>query len=163
MQFSPLPICFDVRGPLGIAVRITPLRTFSDAESPLFSQSRGYRSMKPAKRDGAFEEPARLKVYEMELARATSHIASTLHEHTMLEAVAETIQAFQASRGGDDLRAFALALRGRLEQRGKSAAARVLQYFAECRSLPDAVPKAPHGPVPARLPGVRRRARTRVK
>ncbi|PMS21947.1 hypothetical protein [Paraburkholderia rhynchosiae] len=119
--------------------------------------------MKPAKANGAFEETARLKVYEMELARATSHIASTLHEHTMLEAVAETILDFQALHGRDDLTAFALALRGRLEQRGKSAAARVLQHFAECGSLPDAAPNASQGMVPARLPGVRKRARTRAK
>jgi hypothetical protein len=119
--------------------------------------------VKPARGNGAFEETARLKVYEMELARATSHIASTLHEHTMLAAVAETIQDFQALHGCDDVRAFALALRGRLEQRGKSAAAGVLQHFAKCGNLPDEVPKAPHGPVPAPLPGVRKRARTRAK
>ncbi|TCF96407.1 hypothetical protein BZM26_37895 [Paraburkholderia strydomiana] len=119
--------------------------------------------MKPAKGKGAFEETARLKVYEMDLARATSHIASTLHEHTMREAVAESIQDFQALHGRDDLRAFALALRGRLEQRGKSAAARVLQHFAERGNLPDAVPNASQGTVPARLPGVRKRARTRAK
>jgi hypothetical protein len=119
--------------------------------------------VKPAKGNGAFEETARLKVYEMELARATSHIASTLHEHTMLKAVAESIQDFQALHGRDDLRAFALTLRGRLEQRGKSAAARVLQHFAERGHLPDAVPKVPHRPVPAPLPGVRKRARTRAK
>lgn len=118
---------------------------------------------KPAKANGAFEESARLKVYEMELARATSHIASTLHEHTMLAAVAETIQDFQALHGGDDLGAFALALRARLEQRGKSAAARVLQHFAECGNLPDAVPNTSQRRMPARVPGVRKRARTRAK
>ncbi|TCF96424.1 hypothetical protein BZM26_37800 [Paraburkholderia strydomiana] len=119
--------------------------------------------MKRAKGNRAFEEIARLKVYEMELARATSHIASTLHEDTMLAAVAQTIQEFQANRGSDDLRAFALALRGRLEQRGKSAAARVLQHFVKCGNLPDAVPNASQGAVPVRLPGVRKRARTGAK
>jgi hypothetical protein len=162
MQFSPLPIRSDVRGPLGIAVTITPLRALSHAKSPFFAAG-GIDVTKPAERNGAFEETARLKVYEMELARATSHIASTLHEHTMLEAVAETIQDFQALHGRDDLREFALALRARLEQRGRSAAARVLQYFAECGNLPDAIPKAPHEPVHAPLPGVRKRARTRAK
>jgi len=54
-----------------------------------------------------------------------------LYEHTTLAAVAEIIEDFQASHGHDDLRAFAHALRGRLEQRGKPAA-RVLQHFAEC-------------------------------
>jgi hypothetical protein len=152
----------DVCGPLGIAVTFMPLRAFSDAERPFFRTAGGIH-VKPAKGNGAFEETARLKVYEMELARATSHIASTLHEHTMLKAVAESIQDFQALHGRDDLRAFALTLRGRLEQRGKSAAARVLQHFAERGHLPDAVPKVPHRPVPAPLPGVRKRARTRAK
>ncbi|CAD6559547.1 hypothetical protein LMG28727_06880 [Paraburkholderia kirstenboschensis] len=163
MQFSPLPIRSDVLGPLGIAVTIMPLRAFSDTESPFSRRAGGIDVMKPARVNGAFEETARLKVYEMELARATSHIASTLHEHTMLEAVAQTIQDFQALHGRDDLREFALALSARLEQRGRSAAARVLQSFAECGNLPDAVPKARHGPVPAPLPGVRKRARTRAK
>jgi hypothetical protein len=152
----------DVRGPLGIAVEIMPLRAFSDAEIRFCAQPGG-DVMKPARGNGAFKQAARLKVYEMELARATSHIASTLHEHTMRQAVAETIQDFQALYGSDDLKAFALALRGRLEQRGKSAAARVLQCFAECGNSPDAVTKAPHKPVPAPLPGVRQRARTRAK
>ncbi|WP_429577708.1 hypothetical protein [Paraburkholderia youngii] len=150
-----MPIRSDVRGPLGIAVTITPLRAFSHAESPFFRRAGGIKVMKPARGNGAFETTARLEVYEMELARATSHIASALHEHTMLEAIAETIQDFQALHGRDDLRAFALVLRGRLEQRGRPAAARVLQYFAECGNLPDAVPP--------RLPGVRKRARTRAK
>ena len=128
-----------------------------------FAQPRLFDVTKPAKGNNAFEETARLKVYEMELARATSHIASTLHEHTTLAAVAEAIQDFQALHGRDDLTEFARALRGKLEQRGRSAAARLLERFAECGNLPDAVPKAPPEPVPATLPGVGKRARTRAK
>lgn len=119
--------------------------------------------MKPAKPNGAFGEPVRLRDYEMELSRATSHIASMLYEHTMLAAVAETIEDFQASHGRDDLRAFAHALCGRLEQRGKPAAARVLQHFVERGSLPDAVPNASQGTVSTPVPGVRKRARPRGK
>ncbi|WP_156955025.1 hypothetical protein [Paraburkholderia caledonica] len=163
MQFSLLPIRSDVGGPLGIAVTIMPLRVLSHAESCFLAQPGLFDVTKPAKGNNVFEETARLKVYEMELARATSHIASTLHEHTTLAAVAETIQDFHALHGRDDLTEFALALRGRLEQRGKSAAVRVLQHFAERGHLPDAVPKTSHGPVPAPVPGVRKRARTRAK
>ena len=94
--------------------------------------------------------------YEMELSRGASHIASMLYEQSMLTAVAETIREFEASHGRNDLKAFAHALRRRLEQRGKPAAAKVLQHFIEYGRLPDAVPGAPPGPVSAPTPGIRK-------
>jgi hypothetical protein len=122
----------------------------------VFPQNPGYIDVKPAKRNGAFEETSRLSDYEMELSRGASHIASMLYEQSMLAAVGETIQEFEASRGRNELQAFAHALRRRLEQRAKPAAAWVLQHFMECGRLPDAVPGAPPGPVSAPPPVVRK-------
>ncbi|TDN68854.1 hypothetical protein [Paraburkholderia sp. BL10I2N1] len=116
--------------------------------------------MKSAEPNGAFEEPPRLNEYEMELARGASHIASMMYEESMLAAVRETILEFEARHGRDDMKAFAGALRRRLEQRGKPAAAKVLQDFIECGRLPEGVPSAAPGPVSARKPVARKRKST---
>jgi hypothetical protein len=112
--------------------------------------------VKALKQDAAFDQAPRLNKYEMELSRGASHIASTLYEESMLAAVRETILEFEASHGRDDLKTFAHALLGRLEQRGKPAATRVLQHFIERGRLPREVSSAPPGPVSARQPAARK-------
>ncbi|CAB3795299.1 hypothetical protein LMG28614_04146 [Paraburkholderia ultramafica] len=114
-------------------------------------------NVKPAKRNGTFDEAPRLNNYEVELARGASHIASTLYEESMLAAVRESILEFEASHGRDDLKTFAHALLGRLELRGKPAAAKVLQHFIERGRLPEEVTSASPGPVSARQPAARKR------
>ncbi|CAB3810813.1 hypothetical protein [Paraburkholderia fynbosensis] len=106
--------------------------------------------MKAVKQDAAFDQAPRLNQYEMELSRGASHIASTLYEESMLAAVSETILEFEASHGRDDLKAFAHALLGRLEQRGKPLAGKVLQHLIERGRLPEEVPSALPVPVSAR-------------
>ena len=123
--------------------------------SGCFRRTRGI-DVKPATPNRAFEETSRLSDYEMELSRGASHIASMLYEQSMLAAVTETIQEFEASHGRNDLKVFAHALRRRLEQRGKPAAAWVLKHFIECGRLPEAVPGAPPRPVSGPTPVVRK-------
>ncbi|MGF6966637.1 hypothetical protein OKW43_003665 [Paraburkholderia sp. WC7.3g] len=112
--------------------------------------------MKAVKQDAAFDQAPRLNKYEMELSRGASHIASTLYEESMLAAVSETILAFEAAHGRDDLKSFAHTLLRRLEQRGKPLAGKVLQLFIERGRLPEEVPSAPV-PVSARKPAARKR------
>jgi hypothetical protein len=113
--------------------------------------------VKPAKRNGTFDEAPRLNKYEVELARGASSIASMLYGESMLAAVSESILEFEAVHGGDDLKRFAHAVPRRLEQRGKPAATRVLQDFIERGRLPEEVPSALPGPVSARQPAARKR------
>ncbi|WP_322041865.1 hypothetical protein [Paraburkholderia sp. J67] len=56
--------------------------------------------------------------YSLQLARGSSHIASTLTPHTRASAIAEVIEEFESLFGLDDLRAFLSALAHRLEKRG---------------------------------------------
>ncbi|MFL9856753.1 hypothetical protein PQR72_13635 [Paraburkholderia madseniana] len=108
--------------------------------------------MKALKRKGACDEAPHLNHYEMELARGASHIASVMYEETMHSAVRETVFLFEALHGRDDLKAFSDALIGRLEQRGKPAAVKVLRYFIEHGRLPEQTLSAPTRPVSTRKP-----------
>lgn len=61
--------------------------------------------------------------YSLELARGASVIASTLSDASLLNAIDETLSAFCARYGRDDLEAFVLALAERLTQRNRPDAA----------------------------------------
>ncbi|WP_028217596.1 hypothetical protein [Paraburkholderia oxyphila] len=56
--------------------------------------------------------------YGLQLARGSSHIASTLTPATRADAIAEVIEEFEALFGLDDLAAFLEVLAQRLENRG---------------------------------------------
>ncbi|WOD17075.1 hypothetical protein [Paraburkholderia kirstenboschensis] len=75
-----------------------------------------------------------------------------LYEQSMLAAVRETILEFKALHGRDDLRTFAHAHLGRLEQRGKAAAGNGLREFIERGRLPEQTLSAPTRPVSTRKP-----------
>jgi hypothetical protein len=72
----------------------------------------------------------------MEMARGASHIASMLYEQSIHAAVSETLLQFEACHGREALDAFAYALLGRLEQRGKPEAVRLLHDFIGHGRLP---------------------------
>jgi hypothetical protein len=154
-----MPIRSEVRSSGGIAFAMTPLGAFLMRHSSCFRRNRGARCEGTEKK-GTFDEAPRLNKYEMELSRGASHIGSMLYEKSMFAAVRETILEFEASHGRDDLMTFAHALLRRLEQRGKPAAAKVLQHFIECGRLPVEVPSAPPGLVSAPCPVVRKRKST---
>jgi len=75
--------------------------------------------------------------YEMELARAASHIASMLYEQSISAAVRETLLQFEASHGREDLKGYASALLERVEQRGKPEAVKALRDFIVRGRLPE--------------------------
>jgi hypothetical protein len=137
---------------------MTALGAFLMPHSGCFRRT-GVIDVKSPKRSRMFDEAPHLNKYEMELARGASHIASMLYEQSTLAAVRETIQDFESSHGRDELKAFAHALRRRLEQREKPEATRVLQDFIECGRLPEEVPTASPVPASARKP-VARKLRT---
>ncbi len=65
----------------------------------------------------------------VELARGTSHIASTLTPATLQQAVAEVLRAFQAERGREPFEAFQWLLAERLERRGRADAAQAVRAY----------------------------------
>ncbi|MFL9909975.1 hypothetical protein [Paraburkholderia sp. RL17-337-BIB-A] len=85
----------------------------------------------------------------MELARGASHIASVLYEHSIHAAVRETLLQFEACHGREDLKGFAYALLGRLEQRCKPEAVKVLHDFIEHGCQPEQTPGVLPKPVSA--------------
>jgi len=114
-------------------------------------QNRGI-DVKAAKRKRSSDDVGRLTGCEMELARGASHIASTLHEHSIRAAVRETLLEFEACHGPQDVKAFAHALLGKLEQRGKPDAVNVLHDFIEHDLLPEPTNGTRPKPVPSRQP-----------
>ena len=106
--------------------------------------------MKAAKPKQSCDDVQRLDGCEMELARGSSHIASMLHEQSIHTAVRETLLQFEASHGRADLQAFAYALLGRLEQRGKPEAVRLLDDFIVHGRLPELTAGTPAIPVSGR-------------
>lgn len=109
--------------------------------------------MKAAKRKLLWDDVRRLDGCDMELARGASHIASMLYEHSMLLAVRETLLQFEACHRHHDVKAFAHALLGKLQQRGKPEAVKVLHDFIEHGRLPEPTSGAPHGPDSGRKRG----------
>jgi hypothetical protein len=95
--------------------------------------------VKGAKRKRSNDDVRRFNGCEMELARGASHIASMLYEHSIHAAVRETLLQFEAFHGREDLKGFAYALLGRLEQRCKPEAVKVLHDFIEHVSTPKAI------------------------
>ena len=93
--------------------------------------------VKAAKPKRSSDDIQRLVGCEMELARGSSHIASMLYERSIHAAVSETLLQFEAGHGREDLQAFAYALLGRLEQRGKPEAVRLLRDFIKQGRLPE--------------------------
>ena len=108
--------------------------------------------MKTGKRKRASDDALRMNHYEIELARGASHIVSMMYEETIHAAVRETVFLFEVLHGRDDLNAFAHALIGRLEQRGKPGAVKVLREFIERGRLPEQTLSAPTRPVSIRKP-----------
>jgi hypothetical protein len=93
--------------------------------------------VKAAKPKRSSDDVQRLDGCEMELARGSSHIASMLYEQSIHAAVSETLLQFETGHGREDLQAFAYALLGRLEQRGKPEAVRLLRDFIKYGRLPE--------------------------
>lgn len=110
--------------------------------------------MKAAKRKRSSDDVRRLTGCEVELARGASHIASMLYVHSIRAAVRETLLQFEACYGPQDVKAFAHALLGRLEQRGKPEAVKVLHDFIDHGRLPEQTSGASPGPVSTRKPVV---------
>lgn len=81
--------------------------------------------------------------YSIELARGSSHIASTLTAATLNAAVTEVVIDFVQRHGNDGLSIFLKLLADRLDARQKSAAASVVRHV-------DAFGSAPPLPQPAR-------------
>jgi hypothetical protein len=146
------------------SVFILVLSTQSDwraaTRQPAFISRRGRRltenrgiDVKTAKRKRSTDDVGRFNGCEMELARGASHIASMLYEHSIHAAVRETLLQFEASHGREDLKGFAYALLGRLEQRCKPEAVEVLHHFIEHGRLPEQPPGVlPKKPVSTRKP-----------
>ena len=114
-------------------------------------QNRGI-DVKAAKSKRSSDDVARLTGCEMELARGASHIASMLYEHSIRAAVREILLQFEACHGPHDVKAFAHALLGRLEQRGKPESVKVICEFIEHGRLPEQTHGTPPGPVSTRKP-----------
>lgn len=91
--------------------------------------------------------------YDLELARGSSHIASTLTAATLNAAVTEVVDDFVQRHGKYELSVFLKLLAVRLGERQKSAAASVVRYV-------DAIGSVPSLPQPATKP---RRSRERSK
>lgn len=145
------------------SVFILVLSTQSDwraaTRQPAFISRRGRRltenrgiDVKAAKRKRSTDDVRRFNGCEMELARGASHIASMLYEHSIHAAVRETLLQFEACHGREDLKGFADALLGRLEQRCKPEAVKVLHHFIEHGRLPEQTPGVPPKPVSTRKP-----------
>ena len=117
--------------------------------------------LKAAKRKRSSDDVGRLTGCEMELARGASHIASMLYEHSIRAAVREILLQFEACHGPHDVKAFAHALLGRLEQRGKPEAVKVICDFIEHGRLPEQTHGTPPGPVSTRKPVVPKQRVTR--
>ena len=117
--------------------------------------------VKPAKRKRSSDDVRLLNGCEMELARGASHIASMLYEQSIRAAVRETLLQFEACHGRKDLKGYASALLGRLEQRGKPEAVKLLHDFLEHGCLPELTVGTPPGPVSTRKPVVPKQRVTR--
>ena len=91
------------------------------------------RGAKP-KRSG--DDVRRFNGCEMELARGASYIATMLYGRSIRAAVRETLTEVEACHGREDLNAFAYALLGKLEQRGKPEAVKLLYAFIGHGRLP---------------------------
>ncbi|SIT39278.1 conserved hypothetical protein [Paraburkholderia ribeironis] len=68
-------------------------------------------------------------LYLMELARGSSHIASTLSPATQHEAIAEVLQEFRLQHGADKLLLFRDLLAQRLKDRENPQAAQAVLSF----------------------------------
>ncbi|MEW9585214.1 hypothetical protein [Paraburkholderia sp. DGU8] len=84
-----------------------------------------------------------------------------LYEKNIRAAVGETLIEFEACHGREDLKAFAYALLGKLEQRGKPEAVKLLYAFIEHGRLPEATPGARPVPVATRKPVVQKQLMAR--
>jgi hypothetical protein len=95
--------------------------------------------------------------YGLELARGSSHIASTLSTLTLNAAVTEIVVDFVRRHGMDELSVFLKLLAVRLDKRQQSAAASVVRHV-------DAFGSVPPIPEPAEQPrGSRRRPKFESK
>lgn len=65
--------------------------------------------------------------YAMELARSAAHISSALGAESAEAEVSRAVERFRASHGDDDLVPFLCALGARVEMRGHTLGATVLQ------------------------------------
>ena len=65
--------------------------------------------------------------YALELARGASVIASTLTQSSSMQAIGETLSAFIANHGPEDLDGFVLILSERLIERGRADAAEMIR------------------------------------
>jgi hypothetical protein len=108
--------------------------------------------VKAAKRKRLTDDVRRFNACEMELARGASNIASMLYEHSIYAALRETLLQFEACHGHEDLKGFAYALLGRLEQRCKPEAVKVIHHFIEHGRLPEQPPGVLPKPVSTRKP-----------
>jgi hypothetical protein len=71
--------------------------------------------------------------YSIELARGSSHIASTLGLDSLRAAVAESMDDFLQRNGTDDLAIFLEVLADRLDKRHASDAASLVRQFCQER------------------------------
>lgn len=84
---------------------------------------------KGRKRDHQAEKTLYRSVYLMEVARGSSHIASTLSAATQRIAIAEVLHEFQLQHGADRLAVFRDLLAESLEKRGHQSAAQAVSNF----------------------------------
>jgi hypothetical protein len=131
----------------------TPEQPFVSRRGRRLPQNRGF-DVKAAKRKRSSDDVRRFNGCEMELARGASHIASMLYEQSIRAAVRETLLQFEACHGREDLKGFASALLGRLEQRGKPEAVKLLREFLEHGRPPELTAGTRPGPVSTRKPVV---------
>lgn len=127
----------------------TPEQPFISRRGRRLPQNRAI-DVRTAKRKRSSDDVRRFNGCEMELARGASHIASTLYEHSIRAAVRETLLQFEAYHEPQDVKAFAHALLGKLEQRGKPEAVKVLHDFIEHGRLPEQTHGTPPEPLSTR-------------
>ena len=77
-------------------------------------------------------------VYLLELARGSSHIASTLSAPSMSKAVSEVMNDFIAQRGREALEIFRELLATRLQKRDCAAGAEMVRRFGSTPAVADA-------------------------
>jgi hypothetical protein len=111
--------------------------------------------MNPVERKWSLDEARCAEAYEMELARGASHIASMLYEDGIRAAFRETVLLFEDLHGRNDLKIFVHVLLGKLEQRGKEEAVKVLQEFLS-RGRLQPISSGPLESVSARRPVTRK-------
>jgi hypothetical protein len=74
--------------------------------------------------------------FELELARASSYIASSIKATTLTQTIEEILHAFLSAHGPDSTTGFQMVLADRLRARSRPDAAQQVLAWAHCAGTP---------------------------